>query len=105
MKRILYILLMLCWCSAYAASVGIGEVASNILEPVSILSDFVHTICLVIGIAFLFTSLIKYIEHRNSPLMVPISTVVFLLIAGIILILLPFLSLLTDSGVSYSLFG
>lgn len=80
------------------STVGLGQVAKNLLEPVDVISAFVNTACFAIGGAFLFTSLIKYFEHKRSPMMVPISTVVFLVIAGIILILLPFLSLLTGNG-------
>lgn len=83
--------------------VGLGLVAKNLLEPVSLMADLVHTACFVIGGAFLFTCVIKYFEHRKSPLMVPISTVIFLLIAGNILILLPFISYITDNGIHYSL--
>ena len=83
---------------------GLGGVAVNLLGPVTLFSDFVDTGCLVIGIGFLFASIIKYVEHRRSPLMVPISTVIFLLIAGILLILLPLLPYLTGQGIPYSLF-
>lgn len=83
---------------------GFGGVASNMIEPVSLFSDFVFSACFIIGSSFVFASLIKYIEHRRSPLMVPISTVIFLLIAGILLILLPFTSYITETGVHYSLF-
>lgn len=83
---------------------GLGGVASNVLEPVGLFSDFVSTACFAIGAAFLFASMIKYREHRVSPLMVPISTVVFLLIAGIVLVALPFLALVAEGGVRYSLF-
>lgn len=83
---------------------GLGGVAVNLLSPVTFFSDFVDTGCIVIGIAFLFAAVIKYVEHRRSPLMVPISTVIFLLIAGIILIVLPLLPYLTGQGIPYSLF-
>lgn len=82
---------------------GIGLVAGNLMEPVGVLSDFVHSACFIIGGSFLFACIIKYFEHRRSPLMVPISTVVFLLIAGIILICLPFVAYITENGVHYSL--
>ncbi|GEM_PF-1248277 len=79
---------------------GIGQVAENLLEPLGLFSNFIHTACFVLGVSFLFASIIKYIEHRRSPLMVPISTVVFLIIAGAALLLLPLLSVLSDSSVS-----
>ena|SRR3990167_3278240 len=83
---------------------GLGGVAQNLMDPVEFFSDFVYTGCIVIGSSFLFASLIKYFEHRRSPLMVPISTVVFLLIAGILLLLLPFLAYFNTYGIRYSFF-
>lgn len=82
---------------------GIGLVATNMMEPVTLMSDFVNSACFIIGGSFLFATIIKYIEHRRSPLMVPISTVVFLLIAGIVLIILPFAYMITENGLHFSL--
>lgn len=113
MKNILYVVVLFSiFINTYAASehtaneetkiktTGLGEVAENLMEPVKYAFNFVQTGCFVLGTSFLFAALIKYIEHRRSPLMVPISTVIFLIIAGIILILLPFLSLITESGLT-----
>lgn len=75
------------------ADTGFGQVAQNAMEPVTIFSQFVDAACFLIGGSFIFASIVKYIEHRRSPLMVSISTVIFLFIAGLFLIALPFLSL------------
>lgn len=77
-----------------ARDTGLGAMARNIMEPVMLLSDFVTAACVVIGGSFLFAAIIKYKEHRRSPLMVPISTVIFLIIAGLALIGLPFMWML-----------
>ena len=82
---------------------GFGLVALNMLEPVGLMNDFVNTACFVLGIGFIFAACIKYFEHRRSPLMVPISTVVFLLIAGGVLMLLPFAYHYTENGIHFSL--
>lgn len=84
-------------------SLSLGKVASNLMDPVTVVMQFVHTACVIIGSAFLFAALIKYIEHRRSPTMVPISTVLFLLIAGVILIALPLISYVSAYGFPYSL--
>jgi len=86
------------------AGEGLGDVAQNMMEPVGLFNDFISTACFVIGGSFLFATIIKYREHRRSPLLVPISTVIFLLIAGIILIALPFLSYAVNYGVKFSFF-
>lgn len=108
MKKYGYLLFFLCLVPvlAYADQrLGIGEVAQNLMEPVTLFSDFINSGCLVIGGAFIFASIIKYFEHRRSPLMIPISTVIFLLIAGIVLILLPVLSFFIEHGVPYTFFS
>lgn len=84
-------------------SSGLGLVAKNMLEPVGLMNDFVNSACFVMGIAFLFSALIKYIEHRRSPMMIPISTVVFLTIAGLLLLAMPFAYMLTENGIHFSL--
>lgn len=83
--------------------ISLGQVASNLMEPISVFSDFIHTACFVIGGSFIFASIIRYVEHRKSPLVMPISTIILMLILGIILLLLPYISLLTENGVSYAL--
>lgn len=95
-KAILTIISIVVVSSVFAASrnTGLGAMAANIMEPVSLLSDFVTAACLIIGGSFIFASIIKYKEHRRSPLMVPISTVIFLIIAGLALIGLPFMWML-----------
>lgn len=80
------------------ASSDLGGVAHNIIEPMGVVGDFIHTACFVLGGAFIFTSIIKYFEYKKSPLMTPLSTVVFLIIAGIILIDIPLISHFTDTG-------
>lgn len=87
----------------YAQKTGVGGMASNLMNPVSVMSGFLSSACLLVGGAFLFASIIKYVEHRRSPLMVTMGTVIFLFIAGVVLILLPLTYMLTDSGLPYSL--
>ncbi len=82
---------------------GIGGMALELLDPVTVVSDFVHSACIVIGGAFLVASFIKYLEHRRSPLMMPISTVIFLAVAGLVLLLLPLISYVTSNGVPFTL--
>jgi hypothetical protein len=98
-----FIVLNIISLGAIAASdAGVGQVAQHMLvNPVAYAFTFIDTLCLVIGFSFLFASVIKYIEHKRSPLMVPMSTVVFLIIAGIVLIILPLIAVLTDNGIRY----
>lgn len=82
---------------------GVGLVAGNLIEPVSILSNFVGSGSIIIGMTALFGSLLKYMQHRVNPLVAPISTVILLLVIGIILVCLPLAYKLTSSGIPYDL--
>ncbi len=73
---------------ALAAS-GLGAVASSLMGPVTLMTSFVNTMAIVIGVGFLFASFFKYMQHRVNALAVPISSVVYLFIFGIVLVLLP----------------
>lgn len=88
--------------AAFSAPTGAGAVAGNLMEPVEIVSAFVSTASIILGGSFLFASVIKYSQHRINPLAVPISTVVFLVVAGIVLVVLPLAYKLTESGVHLS---
>lgn len=90
--------------SGITANEGIGGVAENLMLSVNVLGDFFSSAAMVIGICFLFASLVKYKQHRDNPLFVPISTVVVLFILGLLLVLLPLLYKLTESGIPFSLF-
>lgn len=105
----IFILQMIAYCLAIMSTTDVlaaedlGHIAQNLLGPVTLFSDIVQTGCFVIGGAFLFAAVIKYFEHKRSPLMTPISTVIFLFIAGLALVLIPFISFLVNGGVQYSL--
>jgi choline-glycine betaine transporter len=79
--------------------VGMGRVADDLMDPVSVFSDFTSTISIMIGACFLFASVIKYMQHRVNPLAVPISNVVMLVIMAIVLILLPLAYKLTGGDI------
>lgn len=77
---------------------GLGLLANQALGPVSIMYNVIGTTSFAIGILFVLASIIRYIDYRNNPLRTTISTVIFLLISGIILVTLPFLSSWTGQG-------
>jgi hypothetical protein len=99
-------LLLFLYCfaaNALAQPTGIGGVANNLMAPVTFMSDFIYTGCFILGGGFVFASIIKYNEHRRSPLAVTMGTVVFLLIAGLFLLSLPFAYLVVHHGMPFSL--
>lgn len=85
------------------ANYGIGQVASNLLVPVTVASSFLSGASIVIGVISLFSAFLRYMQHRINPLAQPISTVILLLLLGVILLLLPLVYKLTESGIPFSL--
>ncbi len=104
MKRIIVSLTILfCIISSFAASkvkyFSAGDVANHLMEPVSILSNFIGSMSIIIGLTCLFGAFLRYMQFRVNPLASPISTVLLLLILGIVLLLLPMVYKLTSSGI------
>lgn len=75
---------------------GIGAFANATLGPIETLTYAITNISIILGIAFLVTAVIKYFEYRRSPMMVTVSTIFFFVVAGLILIGLPFFHLFFD---------
>lgn len=68
---------------------GAGGIANDIMEPVGFFNNVVNAGCIILGTSFIFASVVKYFEHKRSPLMVTTSTIVFLLIGGLVLLAIP----------------
>jgi hypothetical protein len=84
------------------AEQGFGNVAENLLTPVIVVSDFVNTASIIVGISFIFGGFLRYLQHRVNPLAVPISTVVLLEVMGVFLVCLPLAYKLSEGGIPYS---
>lgn len=103
MYNLLWTIIFFISQAAYATNdLSLGAVAQNITEPIEIVSAFVSVACLIVGVACLFACVVKYFEHRRSPLAVPISTVIWLLIIGLLLLALPFAYIITENGIPFS---
>ena len=105
-RLILRLLIFLMPCTAMAdRTESIGEVAGQLMEPVTILSDFIGNGSIVVGVMSLFGALMRYMQYRVNPLASPISTVIVLFVLGIVLVCLPFTYLLTGAGIPFSAAG
>lgn len=97
----LFFLFFFALVSRAAEKLSFGEVAANMTQPIEVVTGFVSVGCLIIGVACLFASLVKYFEHRRSPLHVPFSKVVWLIIIGLLLLILPFAYIITGNTTSF----
>jgi hypothetical protein len=93
---------ILWWSTSIAANdQSIGKFATELMEPVGILSDFVSTTAFIIGFSCLFASFLRFMQYRVNPLASPISTVIVLFVLGIVLLCLPFTYLLIGTGIPF----
>lgn len=76
-------------------SPSIGEFAGSLMEPVTILSKFISTASMMLGIMCLFSAFLRYMQYRVNRVASPLSTVIVLSILGLLLLALPFVHVLT----------
>ncbi|MFN7096208.1 MAG: DUF6750 family protein [Gammaproteobacteria bacterium] len=82
--------------TGYAA--GLGDVMGNIVGPVTGLGHMMNGVCYVIGLGFLLVGLLQYKYHRENPQQIKISTPIILVLLGVIMIALPFIAMMSESG-------
>ncbi len=61
----------------------------QVMEPLMLSLRVLDTICWIIGGAFIFGAVGRYIQHRNNPGQSPIGQSLFLGFLGVVLLLLP----------------
>lgn len=83
---------------AYGYGTGLGDITGNLLGPAQGLGHMMNAVCYVLGLGFLLTGLLQYKYHRENPQQVKISTPIVLVFLGIILIALPFIAMMSESG-------
>lgn len=80
---------------AYSDALSLGDMANWMMGPVNGLGKVFGYICLIGGIGMILGALLQYKAHRENPSQVRLTTPVFLLVVGVILIILPLIGLLT----------
>jgi hypothetical protein len=58
---------------------------------------FVKTASFAVGIFCFFAAAIRYVQHRTNPMMAPLSSVVLLMLLGLVLVLWPHVDLLIQN--------
>lgn len=101
MRNFYWVIILFFPVAAFASS-GIGDLASNLLEPVYVASSFVNSAAIAVGVCAVFGAILRYMQHRVNPLAAPISTVIILFVLGVVLICLPLMYKLTESGIPYN---
>jgi hypothetical protein len=87
-----------CYLNSCLASSSLGDVADNLVYSVAGLGRIIHAISYVAGVGFFLGGILQYKFHWENPQQVKISTPIFLVVIGLSLIGLPFLTMWSDSS-------
>lgn len=68
-----------------------GEIATKLNVGSSLVTHFLHFICILIGIGFIIMALSFYKAHRENPKFMPIERPIAYVVLGLVLISVPFL--------------
>lgn len=77
---------------------SLGDMANTVMEPVSVFTKVMFTLCYIIGAGLIVGSLIQYKEHRVNPVYMPISRPIIMCILGLALIVIPFIVHLSEKN-------
>ncbi len=97
--RIKLLLLLLCILPFNLFAQGsLGDAAENLMGPTSIVMKIVDIACYIIGLVFVMMSIAQYRNHRQNPKLVPLGTPITLVILGIILVMIPYMTKQAETG-------
>jgi len=74
-----------------APSPSMGDVAHNILGPLTGVISIVRAICIICGIGFILSSFVKFGDHRRNRHEVTLPLVITIFVAGCCLVGLGFI--------------
>lgn len=88
------VLLCMLSCAAFAEqAVTVDDVVTNLFGPTIALGRMMHALFFCAGVGFVVGAMIQYKAHRDNPSQVRISTPILLLILGLVLLIVPLLSM------------
>jgi len=75
--------------TSFADGETLGDVASNITDSFSDLTDMITAGAYIAGIAFAIGAILKFKAHKDNPTQIPVGTPIALLFVAAALIFLP----------------
>jgi len=85
-------------CLPARAIVTLGQAATNVSEPVSILVHMFYGICYILSVGLFLGGLVHFKLHRDAPSNVPLSRSIWMLIMSLIVFGIPFISHFSESA-------
>jgi hypothetical protein len=90
------------WVGQSLAINTLGQAADGLFGPVSVVTMLMELACYIIGTSFCIGAIMQYRIHRQNPKLTPLMTPVIMLVVGVLLILMPYFSVLPGDSFSAS---
>ena len=95
-KKIILFSILFTTISAIASypsqsSTSIGDIGQNLFGAEMTIHDFVQAICITAGVALILGAIVQFQKYRRNPIATKLSTVIFNIIIGLLLIGLAFI--------------
>ena len=72
-------------------SMSIGDIGLNLFGAEMGIHEFIQAVCVTSGIALILAALLKFKKYRHNPIATRLSTIIFDLVLGLLLIALSFI--------------
>jgi hypothetical protein len=83
---VLFGLLYSCAVLAFGGNEGVGAIANDIQQPISLIIQLVRAVSAICGFGLTLGGILKFLEHRRNPVAVTLSAVFFMFLFGFALI-------------------
>lgn len=105
MKRLVLLVLMGFVSSSFAGVTGntssandLTAIVGNLMGPMQGLAHMLNLASVICGTGFLLAAVLHYKKHRDNPQEVPLSRPVTYLILGLVLVLLPYFTMISQAA-------
>ncbi len=97
---LIYINLALLLVPMTAFATDLDDITRTLETPVVIITKVLLFACYVVGAILIFAAIAQYMNHRQSPKLVPLTTPVLLLVLGVGLLFIPYFTTLAKDSAS-----
>lgn len=70
----------------------VSQLFHHVMDPMLFFITVLHTVCSLVGGAFVIGAVVRYIQHRHNPGQTPVNQPIVLGLLGLVLCGLPFMT-------------
>jgi membrane-associated HD superfamily phosphohydrolase len=97
MKFIKYFIFILLGVFSSQLFATVGGAAQRLMGPTEIITRLMLVACYILGVLLIIMAVAQYKQHRESPKLVPLTTPIMLVMLGVVCLLIPYWSTITET--------